>query len=101
MPIAFKYITESKFIPAFKELDFTIKSMSKNYLEFFYQNNQLHRFFVEKDNIENAVSFFLSKPHTYAAEYAIREIILIRCGEPYKSWHEHALDKFYFDTDEN
>lgn len=100
MIVDYKNITENIFIPMLKKLGFHIKYRSKYKIVFFYKDNQLNQFIIEKDNIENAVGFFFRKPYSGVIEYALRNIILIVCDEPYKTMHENAPEKYYYDTNE-
>jgi hypothetical protein len=97
MAVTYKHVTESVFIPALKNLGFSILSKSKNFIEFFYKDNKKYKFFVEKDNTRNAVSFTLFKP---LVAYTLRNIVLIRAEERYRKIHEICLDKYFFDTDD-
>jgi hypothetical protein len=96
--VDYKHITDSIFIPALKRLGFRIQSRSKYEYFFIFKDNNQNRFIIEKKKLENAISFYFSRPGIL--RYAMRNIIIVVGDEPYKSMHINAPDKYYYDTDE-
>jgi hypothetical protein len=96
--VNYKGITNDVFIPAIKKLGFHIQSRSKYEYCFFYKDNILNRFIFEKKSLENAISFYFSRPGFL--RYALRNIILVVSDEPFKSMHVYMPGKYYYDTDE-